>query len=266
LVSPVVDGWRRIGPGCCRRAAAADRWWRGRGCSNSSEDGDKTGQCVARAASLGSRGCAEVVGWLGTRAGSRARRRLSGSGRGRDPSGERAARADQQARAGATGGVLRSGKQHVLARKSRRGGGHREASMADGGGSAPARGRTGWLYSRVQGGGGDGLGTKLKLIQVWAAAWPEYGGRAATRVLPSANDGAWAARRGRCAGSTWHRPGDPHASCTGTRTRRSTQQAQACLSVRVRRPGGMPTRPGMAIPATSCARALWFKTAPSTLL
>jgi hypothetical protein len=84
----------------------ADRWWRGRGRSNSGEDGDGTGQCVARAASLGSRGCAKVVGWLGRRAGSRARRRLSSGGRGRHPSGELAARADQQARAGATGGVL----------------------------------------------------------------------------------------------------------------------------------------------------------------
>jgi hypothetical protein len=104
LGSPVVDGWRRIGPGCCRRAAAADRWWCGRGCSNYGKDGDGTGQCVARAASLGSRGCAEVVGWLGRRAGRRARRRLSGGGRGRDPSGELAARADQQARTRATGG------------------------------------------------------------------------------------------------------------------------------------------------------------------
>jgi hypothetical protein len=104
LGSPVVDGWRRIGPGCCRRAAPADRWWRCRECSNSGEDGDGRGQFVARAASLGSRGCAEVVGWLGRRAGRRARRRLSGGGRGRDPSSERAARADQQAPARATGG------------------------------------------------------------------------------------------------------------------------------------------------------------------
>jgi hypothetical protein len=105
----VVDGWRRIGPGYCRRAAAADRWWHGRGCSNSGEDRDGIGQCVAQAASLGSRGCTEVVGWLGRRAGSRARRRLSGGGCGRDPSGELAARADQQARAGATGGSYEVG-------------------------------------------------------------------------------------------------------------------------------------------------------------
>jgi hypothetical protein len=85
LSSPVVDGWWRIGTGYCRRAAAADRWWRDRGCSNSSEDGDGTGHCVAREASLGSRGCAEVVGWLGRRAGSRARRRVSGGGRGEIP-------------------------------------------------------------------------------------------------------------------------------------------------------------------------------------
>jgi hypothetical protein len=51
---------------------------------------------------------------------------------------------------------------------------------------------------------------------------------------PSANDGAWAARHGRCANNTWHHPGDAHASGTGTRTRCSTHQAQACLDVRVR--------------------------------
>jgi hypothetical protein len=50
-----------------------------------------------------------VVGWLGRRAGSTARRRLSGGGCGRDPSGELAARADQQAHAGATGGSYEVG-------------------------------------------------------------------------------------------------------------------------------------------------------------
>jgi hypothetical protein len=152
LGSPVVDGWRRIGPGCCRRAAAANRWWRGRGCSNSGKDRDGTGQCVARAASLGSRECAEVVGWLGRRAGSRARRRLSGGGRGRDPSGELAARADQQARARATGGSYEVENSTCWRGRAGGGGVHREAPMADGGGSAPARGRTDRLYSRAQGG------------------------------------------------------------------------------------------------------------------
>jgi hypothetical protein len=104
LGSPVVDGWRRIGPGCCRRAAAADRGWRGRERSNSDEDGDRTGQCVARAASLGSRDRAEVVGWFGRRAESRARRRLSGGGHGRDHSGGLAARSEQQASKVATEG------------------------------------------------------------------------------------------------------------------------------------------------------------------
>jgi hypothetical protein len=42
----------------------------------------------------------------------------------------------------------------VFAKKNRRGGVHRKASMADGGGSAPARGRTGRLYSHAQGGWG----------------------------------------------------------------------------------------------------------------
>jgi hypothetical protein len=39
-----------------------------------------------------------------------------------------------------------------LRRKASGGGVHRVAPMADGGGSAPARGRTGRLYSRAQGG------------------------------------------------------------------------------------------------------------------
>jgi hypothetical protein len=71
------------------------------------------------------------------------------------------------------------------------------------------------------------LGTKLRPATVWVAAWPEYGGRGGDVQGSSANGGAWEARRGRCASSTWHRPGDPHASCTWTRTRRSTHRVQA---------------------------------------
>jgi hypothetical protein len=211
---------------------------------------------VARAASLGPRGCAEMVGWFGDRAGSRARRWLPGGGRRDTSSGEPAARACQQASAGDTGGPSEVRSSACLRRKAGGGGVHRVAPMADGGGRARARRRpTGFI-------------AQLEAVEAmaWAMAWPEYGGRAATCVRPSANDGTWAARCGRCAGSTWHRSGDPHASCTGTRAQCSTQRAQACLGVCVRWPGSMPTRPGVAIPATSCAGALWLKTAPSTLL
>jgi hypothetical protein len=83
--------------------AAADRWWRDRGHSNSGEDRGGASQRVARVASLGPRGCAETVGWLGDRAGSRARRWLPGGGSRDTSSGEPAVRAGQLASAGATG-------------------------------------------------------------------------------------------------------------------------------------------------------------------
>jgi hypothetical protein len=103
LGSPVIDWWRWIDRRCRRRAAAADRWWRGRGHSKSSEDRGGTGQRVARAAALGPRGCVEMVGWHGDRAESIARRWLPGGGRRDTGSGEPAARAGQQASVGATG-------------------------------------------------------------------------------------------------------------------------------------------------------------------
>jgi hypothetical protein len=139
LGSPVIDGWRWIDRRCRRRAAAADRWWRGCGRSNSGEDRGGTGQRVARTSSLGPRGCAEMVGWLGDRAGSRARRCLPGGGRRDTGSGEPAARAGQQASARATGGP--SGVRSSTCWQGKAGGGvHRVAPMADGGGSVLARG------------------------------------------------------------------------------------------------------------------------------
>jgi hypothetical protein len=85
LGSPPPD-WRWwFDWGCHRRAAATGRWWRGRGHSNSGEDGGGAGQRVARAASLGPSGCAEIVGWLGDRVEGGARR--------------------QQQRGGAAGGI-----------------------------------------------------------------------------------------------------------------------------------------------------------------
>jgi hypothetical protein len=127
----VIDWWWWLDPRCRRRAAAADKWWRGHGRSNSGEDRGGTGQRVARAASLGPRGCAETVGWLGDRVGSRARRWLSD---------EPAARVGQQASVGSTGGPsgLRSGTR--LRGKVGGGGVHRVAPMMDGGGSVLTRG------------------------------------------------------------------------------------------------------------------------------
>jgi hypothetical protein len=140
LGSPSLD-WRWwLDRGCCRRAAATGRWWRGRGHLNSGEDRGGAGQRVARAASRGSRGCVEVVGWLGRRAGSRARRRLSGGGRRGTGSGEPAARAGQQASAGATGSPSAVRGNACLRRKTC----GVEFTVrhpwrtADGGGSAPA--------------------------------------------------------------------------------------------------------------------------------
>jgi hypothetical protein len=118
LGSPSSD-WRWwIDRRCRRQAAAADRWWRGRGHSNSGENRGGTGQRVARAASLGPRGCADTVGWLGDCAGSRARRWLPGGGRRDTGSGELAAQAGQQASAGATGGPSGVRSSTCLRRKA----------------------------------------------------------------------------------------------------------------------------------------------------
>jgi hypothetical protein len=62
-----------LGSGRLRRAAATERWWRGRGHSISGEDRGGACQRVARAASLGPSGGAEMVGWLGDRAEGGAR-------------------------------------------------------------------------------------------------------------------------------------------------------------------------------------------------
>jgi hypothetical protein len=74
-------GHRLGGWGSLRRAAAADRWWRDRGHSNSDEDRRGAGQRVARVASLGPSGGVGMVGWLEVRAKSVARRWLPGGGR-----------------------------------------------------------------------------------------------------------------------------------------------------------------------------------------
>jgi hypothetical protein len=60
----------------------------GRGCSDSGEDRDGAAQHVARLASLGPSGGAEMVGWLGDRAESGARRRRQWGGPQEPQSGE----------------------------------------------------------------------------------------------------------------------------------------------------------------------------------
>jgi hypothetical protein len=95
---------------------------------------------VARATSLGPTECAETVGRLGERAGSRAHRWLPGGSRRDTGSSEPAARAGQQVSAGATEGPSGVRSSACLRRKAGGGGVHREAPMADGGGTEPARG------------------------------------------------------------------------------------------------------------------------------
>jgi hypothetical protein len=125
----------------------------------------------------------------------------------------------------------------VLAKKNRRGEVHRKASMADDSGSAPARGRTGRLYSRAQGGWGRfscaprepsrGMG------RVTAEVWRD--GAAATC-------GMYAGARlvGRCgAGTAALRPmGVSHVApreLAGTAVpHRMDRQVVSCLGVRTR--------------------------------
>jgi hypothetical protein len=70
-----------LGSGRLRRAAAAERCWHDRGHSISGEDRGGAGQRVARPASLGLSGSAEMVGWLRDRAEGGARRRQQWGGR-----------------------------------------------------------------------------------------------------------------------------------------------------------------------------------------
>jgi hypothetical protein len=150
LGSPSLD-WRWwLDRGCCRRAVATGRWWRSRGLLNSGEDRGGAGQRVARPASLGPRERAETVGWLGERAGSRTRRWLPDGCRRDTGSGEPAARAGQQARAGATGGPSGVRSSACLRRKAGRGGVHREAPMADDSGTLLARFEKDGLYGRLE--------------------------------------------------------------------------------------------------------------------
>jgi hypothetical protein len=158
----------------------------------------------------------------------------------------------------------------VFAKKSRRGRVHREASMADGGGSVLARGRTGRLYSRAQGGRGEVFlrtkGTKSRYGLWHGRSTARRGGGDVRRVRRRAV--GWAARRGyggtashgceargakgvgRNSGSTAHGP-------AGRRLpRRSDPRGWVVVSA----------RDAARRDATSCRAALWIKTIPSTLL
>jgi hypothetical protein len=194
LGSPSSD-WRRwIDWGCCRRVAAADRWWRGRGHPNSGEDRGGTGQRAARAASLGPRGCAETVGWLGNHARSRTRRWLPGGGRRDTGSGEPAARAGQQTSARATGGPSGVRRSTRLQRKAGGDGVHREGSYG-------GRRRLGARAGRRP----AGFIAQLEAVECCLAhqgerrgststAWSGYGGMAGDAQRPIANRGRRCAR------------------------------------------------------------------------
>jgi hypothetical protein len=125
----------------------------------------------------------------------------------------------------------------VLAKKNRRGEVHRKASMADGGGSPPARGRTGRLYSRAQGGWGRfscaprgpsrGMGCGMAEVQ-------REGAEATCGVYAGAR---LVGRRG--AGTTALRPMGvrhmaPRELARTAVPRRMDRQVVGCLGVRTR--------------------------------
>jgi hypothetical protein len=146
----------------------------------------------------GPRERAEAVGWLGDRAGSRARQWLPGGGHGRNHSGELAARAGQQASAGATGGPKGVGSSTSWRGKA----GGVEFIVWHPWRTAAARcsrgEKTDQLYSRAQGGEGGFLAHQGDQVMAWTAAWPEYGGMGGDARRPIANQG----RRGACMTAT----------------------------------------------------------------
>jgi hypothetical protein len=144
-----------------------------------------------------------MVGWLGDRAGSRARRWPPGGGRRDTGSGEPAARAGQQASAGATGGPSGVRTARVCEEKQA---GWSSLSGTHGGrrrqGACVRRGG-GRFYSRAQGGEGGFLACQGNQVMVWSG----YGGMGGDARRPIANQGRRCARtaatllggrRGRC--------------------------------------------------------------------
>jgi hypothetical protein len=125
----------------------------------------------------------------------------------------------------------------VLAKKNRRGEVHRKASMADSGGSAPARGRTGRLYSRAQGGWGRFSCAPREPSRVWVVEWPKYGAKGAAATCGVYAGARLVGRRG--AGTAALRPmGARHVAprkLAGTPVpRRMDRQVVGCLAVRTR--------------------------------
>jgi hypothetical protein len=240
LGSPAMDWLRRVDRRCRRRAAAADRWWRGRGHSNYGEDRGGAGQRVARVASLGPRGCAEMVGWLGDRAKGRARRWLPGGSLGSSNSGELAARPEQHAQGRATGGPSGVRSSTCLRRKASGGGVHRVAPMADGGGTVLARGEEVAAFiavlkavrevslrtkgtkswhgprhgrSTARGGGGD-----VRRVRRLAVGWAARRGYGSTAA--HGREACGAKEEGRNGGSTAHGPaGRSRPRCAAQRGR-----------------------------------------------
>jgi hypothetical protein len=181
LGSPSLDWQWWLDRGCCRRATATCWWWRGRGHSNSGEDRGGAGPRVARAASRGSRGWVEVVGLLGGRAGSRARRRLSGGGRRGTGSGEPTAQIGQQASAGATGSPSGVRSSACLRRKT---GGVKFTGRHPWRTAAARRpreeGLAGFIAVRKAVAGGF-LAHQGDQVGVWVVAWPKYGAKGRRR-------------------------------------------------------------------------------------
>jgi hypothetical protein len=166
---------------------------------------------------------------------------------------------------GATRGPKGVGSSTCWRGKAGGGGAHREASMADGGGSVLARGRTGRLYSRAQGGWGrfscaprepsQGVGRGMAGVRREGAA-----------TTCGVYAGAWLVGR-RGVGTAALRPMDARHVALRERAgmvvpRRMDRRVGGCLGVRTR--GGRGERARRD--TTSCSAALWLKTIPSTLL
>jgi hypothetical protein len=150
------------------------------------------------------------------------------------------------------------------------GGVHREASMADGGSLVLARGRTGRLYSRAQGGWGrfscaprepsQGVGRGMAGVRCEGAA-ATCGVYAGARLV---------GRRG--AGMAALRPMDARHVAPRERVgmavpRRMDRRVGGCLGVRTRGGRGERARRGATRrDATTCSAVLRLKTIPSTLL
>jgi hypothetical protein len=136
LGSPVIDWWRWIGRGGCRRAAAVAQRWCGREGSNGGAVRCEAQQCAAPGASMWPREDARQVTGRGGSAEGRARRWRSGGGCGSSNPCDRAARLDQQATRELLGCTRKSlwacGGEGVDGREVRTGGanGGRRGSVA----------------------------------------------------------------------------------------------------------------------------------------